>query len=145
MSRDASPSGRNPSYGTISPRLSNIKAARKSLSPPMSDITMRGIADEPGVSLNQDQDSLQGDEDEHVTSENTPLVTSPTSNSSETSPTGLRKRHKTSELPYSVCCDCHEQPKPADKASQNKLIIACVIVLVFMIGEVVGWLGVYCI
>ena len=94
MSRDASPSGRSPSYGTILPRLSNIRAARKSLSPPMSDITMRGIADEPGVSLNQDQDSLQGDEDEHLTSENTPLVTSPTSNSSETSPTGLRKRYK---------------------------------------------------
>lgn len=142
MSRDASPSGRSPSYGTISPRLPNIKAARKSLSPPISDITMRGMADdplnEPGVSLNQDQDSLQGDEDDHLTSENTPLVTSPTSNSSETSPTGLRKRRKTSELSYSVRCDCHEQPKPADKASRNKLIIACVIVLVFMIGEVVG-------
>ena len=138
MSRDTSPSGRSPSYGTISPKPSNTKDARLSLSPPMSNITMRDMADEHRISLNQDQDSSEEDEYEHPTSENTPLVISPTSHGSESSPTGLRNRRKTSEPQDTVRCDCHEPPKPADKASRNRLIIACVVVLVFMIGEVVG-------
>ena len=35
-------------------------------------------------------------------------------------------------------CLCHEKPKPTDSKARNKLIAACIIVFVFMIGEVVG-------
>ena len=39
-----------------------------------------------------------------------------------------------------IRCDCHESPKPADRAARNKLMhIVCVVVLLFMIGEVIGW------
>lgn len=135
MSRNASPSGG--SFDTTAPVLSNITAARKSLSPPSVDVSLRGMADAgPKVSLNQDSSSEN--EDDYPTSENTPLITSPTSNTSDTSSTGVRNRRRILELPDSVRCDCHEPPKPADKASRNRLMIACIIVLVFMIGEVVG-------
>ena len=135
MSRDASPSSGNPD--TIAPVSSNTKAARNSLSPPMIDVSLRPMADVRGVSLNR---SSSEDEDDDPTNENTPLIASPTSVTSDTSSTGVRNRRKVSGLSDSVRCDCHEPPKPADKASRNRLMIACVVVLVFMIGEVVGWL-----
>ena len=133
MSRDASPSGGNPD--TIAPVSSNTEAARKSLSPPMIDMSLKAMVDVRGVSINE---SSSEDEDDQPTNEITPLIASPTSVTSDTSSTGVRNRRQVLGLPDSVRCDCHEPPKPADKASRNRLMIACAVVLVFMIGEVVG-------
>ena len=132
MSRDASPPGGNPD--TVAPVSSNTKAARASLSPPMIDVSLKAMAEVRGVSINE---SSSEDEDDQPTNEATPLITSPTSVTSDTSSTGVRNR-RILGLPDAVRCDCHEPPKPADKASRNRLMIACVVVLVFMIGEVVG-------
>ena len=57
--------------------------------------------------------------------ENTPLLTGPINNDED-------------KFSGSVRCDCHEPIKPADKASRNRLIIASILVLLFMIGEVIG-------
>lgn len=35
-------------------------------------------------------------------------------------------------------CLCHEKPKPTDRKARNKLMVACIIVFVFMISEIVG-------
>ena len=35
-------------------------------------------------------------------------------------------------------CYCHKMPKPDDRKARNKLIAACVIVFLFMMGEVLG-------
>ena len=46
-----------------------------------------------------------------------------------------------SDLPLdaSIRCECHVKPKdPTSRKARIKLIIACVIALLFMIGEVVG-------
>jgi len=56
--------------------------------------------------------------------------------------TVVRRRRNvvgTKAEPKQIRCDCHEQPKPTDTAARNRLMVACAIVLVFMIGEVVGW------
>ena len=50
----------------------------------------------------------------------------------------LRNRYK--RLEEDTRCLCHEKPKPTDGKARNKLIAACMIVFVFMIGEVVGTL-----
>lgn len=49
----------------------------------------------------------------------------------------LRNRYRRLEEEDTRCL-CHEKPKPTDRKSRNKLIAACMIVFVFMIGEVVG-------
>ena len=137
MSRVSSPSGRSPSsYGAISPTALNIKAARRSISPPHSEFTMKGVADQPKPSINED--SSGEEDDNNFTCEVTPLVTSPENGASKVKRRG--KGHNALDLPDSVRCDCHEQPKPADKASRNRLIIACIVVLLFMIGEIIGLL-----
>ena len=48
----------------------------------------------------------------------------------------LRNRYRRVE--EDTRCLCHEKPKPTDSKARNKLIAACIIVFVFMIGEVVG-------
>lgn len=139
MSKPTSPSGKN-SYGAISPTASNTKAARASLSPPGSVVTMTSMADD--LSVSHKQDSSDESDNNDFTSEKMPLVTSPTINVTENgSSKTVRRRvneYKIRDLPDTVRCDCHEPPKPADKASRNRLMIACVVVLIFMIGEVVG-------
>ena len=143
MSRVSSPSGRSPSsYGAISPTPSNVKMGRTSVSPLRSEFTMIGVADQPNPSINQH--SSEEEDDNNFNSENTPLVTSPAfSNASENEASKVRRRGKGQDiidLPESVRCDCHEQPKPADKASRNRLIVASIVVLLFMIGEIIGLL-----
>ena len=102
---------------------------------------MKGVADQPQPSINEDASE---EDDSNSTSEVTPLVVSPAlSNVSETGASTVKRRgksHNTLEPPDSVRCDCHEQPTPADKASQNRLIIACIVVFLFMIGEIIGLL-----
>ena len=49
----------------------------------------------------------------------------------------LRNRYRRLEEDGTRCL-CHEKPKPTDRKARNKLIAACLIVFVFMIGEVVG-------
>ena len=48
----------------------------------------------------------------------------------------LRNRYR--RLEEDTRCLCHEKPKPTDSKARNKLIAACMIVFVFMIGEVIG-------
>ena len=48
----------------------------------------------------------------------------------------LRNRYR--RLEEDTRCLCHEKPKPTDRKARNKLIAACMIVFVFMIGEVIG-------
>ena len=40
-------------------------------------------------------------------------------------------------------CLCHEKPMPPDRKARNKLIAACVIVFIFMMGEVLGEIKVF--
>jgi len=103
---------------------------------------MRGVLDERSVSLNE---GSSGDSDDDGTNEITPLYTSPTrSNGLSTQSTVVRRKQaRTEARPDSVRCDCHEPPKPADKASRNRLTIACIVVLLFMIGEVIGSFIIY--
>lgn len=142
MSKVASPSGRSPcSYGTISQTGSNTKTKRVSVSSQQSiieDFSMMGVADESRVSLNQESPWESDDNDS--TSETAPLFASPIYNVSEDGPSRIVRRKSSTETTDSVRCDCHEPPKPTDKASRNRLTIACIVVLLFMIGEVVGWL-----
>lgn len=138
MSTSNSPSGRSP-YGIISPKPSNTKAARKSISPPPvgKNVIMRDVAsDECSVSLERDS-SEESDENDSI-SENVPLITSQTINASENVPSKVVRRRKGQNITDSVHCVCHEPPKPADKASRNRLMVACIVVLLFMIGEIIG-------
>lgn len=48
----------------------------------------------------------------------------------------LRNRYRI--LEEDTRCLCHEKPKPTDSKARNKLIAACMIVFIFMIGEVIG-------
>ena len=48
-------------------------------------------------------------------------------------------RNRYDKLKEETRCLCHEKPKqPADRKARNRLIAACIIVFVFMIGEIVG-------
>ena len=123
MSRVVSPSRSSPqSYGTISPE----------------DVRMRGVADECNVSV--DQDSSE-ESDGANTDEVTPLFAGPCINVKDNGLSKVVRRKKTCPDTCEVRCYCHEPPKPADKTSRNRLIIASIVVLVFMIGEVVGSLA----
>ena len=68
---------------------------------------------------------LSEQKDYNDPNENTPLLTGPINSNED-------------KFSSSVRCDCHEPIKPADKASRNRLIIASILVLMFMIGEVIG-------
>ena len=60
-------------------------------------------------------------------------ATDPNSNTSI-----LRNRYKKLKEEEDTRCLCHEKPKPTDRKARNKLIAACTIVFLFMIGEVIG-------
>lgn len=137
MSKVTSPSSQI-SPSAISPAPSNIKVARDSVSPlrSVTDYTIAGVVDESNVSINQ-YSSEESDDSDH-TSEISPLITSSTSNPEPSKLVRRGNGQKPLRSPDTVRCDCHGQPKPADKASRNRLIIACIVVLIFMIGEVVG-------
>ena len=150
MSRVGSPpaTGRGPGLtfpSVFSPTTSNIIAARKSVSPPQRpEFTMRGVVNEPiytPINFAVNQESSEED-DSSSADEITPLVTSPVSSDmGENGASKIKRRsngQNTLELPESVRCDCHEPPKPADKGARNRLIAACIVVLLFMIGEIIG-------
>ena len=147
MSRVVSPRARglnSPSF--ISLTTSNFIAAKKSVSPPQpSEITMQDVAEKPihnPVNFATNRVSSEED-DSSKADEVTPLITNPVSSyAGENGASKIKGRGKghrnTSELPEPVRCDCHETPKPTDKGSRNRLIVACIVVLLFMIGEVIG-------
>ena len=133
------------SPSVISPTTSNIIAARKSVSPPQRpEFTMRGVLDElTHTPINFAINQASSEEDDSSSADEiAPLITSPVSSDmGENGTSQIKRRGKgqnTSELPESVRCDCHEPPKPADKGARNRLIVACIIVLIFMIGEIIG-------
>ena len=132
------------SSSIISTTASNIIASRNpSVAPPQrSEFTMRGVANEP-IHTPIDQAPASSEEDDSSSADEVaPLIASPISSTTgENGASNVKRRgkgHNVLELPESVRCDCHETPKPADKRSRNKLIVACIIVLLFMIGEIIG-------
>ena len=105
---------------------------------------MRDVVDKPihtPINFAVNQTSFQED-DSSSADEVTPLITRPVSSyMSEDGASKIKRRGKDQnalELAESVRCDCHEPPKSADKRARNRLIVACIIVLLFMIGEIIG-------
>ena len=123
-------------------------------SPATNDGTSRGVVAASSIWKDFSMDKAVGNrsynseqDDDTITdgsdSETKPLLCNPRTVLDEGPPRLVQRRQNSPLVPKvetnQIRCDCHEPPKPADKAARNKLMIACVVVLLFMIGEVIGW------
>ena len=106
----------------------------------MDNVVVNRSINEPlNIDSEQDDDTSTDGSD----SETKPLFRNPPTVLDEEQSRLLQRRGQielvsTAETNH-IRCDCHESPKPADRTARNKLMIACVVVLLFLIGEVIGW------
>jgi len=132
-------------YGTCKISPTSLAANERGgvASPLSKDYSLDNFVVNRGVNTSLNNNNQQDSDDTDTSdSETKPLFDDYTRTGLDEGPSKLVRRKKNEMVlkaePKQIRCDCHEQPKPADTAARNRLMIACVVVLIFMIGEVVG-------
>ena len=133
--------------GAISPAslAANKKSFQGEVASPLSkDYSLDNFVVNRSVNVSLNNNNQQDDDTDTSDSETKPLFEDYNRTVLDEGSSKLVRRKQNEMVlkepvePKQIRCDCHEQPKPADTAARNRLMIACVVVLIFMIGEVVG-------